>query len=113
MSTQRWILLEGSIHYISPEQTGRMNRPIDYRSDFYSLGITFYELLTGKTPFESSDTLDVIHSHIAKSPTSPFQRAITYYPDKEKVLTKLSDLILRLLAKDPEKRYQSANGIAY
>jgi predicted ATPase/serine phosphatase RsbU (regulator of sigma subunit) len=105
--------LEGSIHYISPEQTGRMNRPIDYRSDFYSLGITFYELLTGKTPFESSDTLDVIHSHIAKSPTSPFQRAITYYPDKEKVLTKLSDLILRLLAKDPEKRYQSANGIAY
>ncbi len=105
--------LEGSIPYISPEQSGRMNRPLDYRSDFYSLGVTFYELLTKKTPFESNDLMDVIHSHIAKYPLSPFNAAIIYYPTQANVLNKLSELILKLLAKDPENRYQSASGISY
>ena len=63
-------VLEGSIHYISPEQTGRMNRSVDYRSDFYSLGITFYELLTGTLPFSSTDLLELVHSHLAKTPIS-------------------------------------------
>ncbi len=105
--------LEGSIPYISPEQSGRMNRPLDYRSDFYSLGVTFYELLTKRTPFESNDSMDLIHSHIAKSPISPFYQAIAYYPHSDITVRKLSELILKLLAKDPEDRYQSASGIAY
>jgi serine/threonine protein kinase len=66
-------VLEGTLAYISPEQTGRMNRSLDYRSDFYSLGVTFYELLTGKLPFESNDALELVHCHIAKQPTSPSQ----------------------------------------
>lgn len=105
--------LEGSIPYISPEQSGRMNRPLDYRSDFYSLGVTFYELLTKRLPFESNDSMDLIHSHIAKSPSSPFYQAIVYYPHNEIVIRKISELILKLLAKDPEDRYQSASGIAF
>lgn len=105
--------LEGSIPYISPEQTGRMNRPIDYRTDFYSLGVTYYELLTGNLPFVSSDSMDVIHSHIAKSPISPYAQASLKFPNKDIVLKKLSDLILKLLSKDPENRYQSASGICY
>ena len=59
-------VLEGTLSYISPEQTGRMNRGIDYRSDFYSLGVTFYELLTGKLPFISNDAMELVHCHIAK-----------------------------------------------
>ncbi|NJN66876.1 MAG: serine/threonine protein kinase [Chloroflexaceae bacterium] len=61
-------LLEGTLAYMSPEQTGRMNRSIDYRTDFYSLGVTWYELLTGQLPFASPDALELIHSHIARSP---------------------------------------------
>lgn len=57
--------LEGTLAYISPEQTGRMNRGIDYRTDFYSLGVTFYELLTGELPFKSDDAMDLLHSYIA------------------------------------------------
>ena len=64
-------VLEGTIAYLSPEQTGRMNRDIDYRTDFYSLGVTFYELLTGRLPFESGDPLEVIHGHIARTPPGP------------------------------------------
>lgn len=60
--------LEGTLAYMSPEQTGRMNRTLDYRSDFYSLGITFYEMLTGKLPFQSDDPLELIYCHIAKEP---------------------------------------------
>lgn len=105
--------LEGSLPYISPEQTGRMNRPLDYRSDFYSLGITFFELLAKKTPFQSEDSMDLIHSHIAKSPPSLFKEAIIYYPENEQSIRKLSELVFKLLAKDPENRYQSANGINY
>jgi serine/threonine protein kinase len=61
-------VLEGTLAYISPEQTGRMNRAIDYRSDFYSLGVTFYELLAGQLPFETQDALELIHSHLAREP---------------------------------------------
>ena len=64
-------VLEGTLAYISPEQTGRMNRGIDYRTDFYSLGVTFYELLTGELPFQSDDPMELVHCHIAKLPTFP------------------------------------------
>lgn len=60
--------LEGTVTYISPEQTGRMNRGVDYRSDFYSLGVSFYELLTGELPFKSNDAVELVHCHIAKKP---------------------------------------------
>ena len=65
-------VLEGTLPYISPEQTGRMNRSLDYRTDFYSLGVTFYELLTGQLPFESTDALELVHCHIAKQPIPPY-----------------------------------------
>jgi serine/threonine protein kinase len=63
-------VLEGTLGYISPEQTGRMNRGIDYRSDFYSLGVTFYELLNGNLPYQTKDALELVHCHIAKTPSS-------------------------------------------
>ena len=64
-------VLEGTLAYISPEQTGRMNRGIDYRSDFYSLGVTFYQLLTGELPFKSKDPIELVHCHIAKCQYRP------------------------------------------
>ncbi len=95
-------VLEGTLAYISPEQTGRMNRGIDYRSDFYSLGVTFYELLTGKLPFESEDPLELVHAHMAKTPpTIP----------EAKVPTPLADIVFKLMAKNAEERYQSALGL--
>ncbi|MGB0560767.1 MAG: trifunctional serine/threonine-protein kinase/ATP-binding protein/sensor histidine kinase [Spirulinaceae cyanobacterium] len=97
--------LEGTLAYISPEQTGRMNRGIDYRTDFYSLGVTFYELLTGELPFESSDPMDLLHSHIAKAPPLPHEQA--------SVPISLSELTLKLMAKDVEDRYQSALGLKH
>jgi serine/threonine protein kinase len=63
--------LEGTLAYLSPEQTGRMNRSIDYRTDFYSLGVTFYELLTGQVPFPTTDVLELVHCHLAKPPIEP------------------------------------------
>ncbi|MEM1169597.1 MAG: AAA family ATPase [Cyanobacteria bacterium P01_H01_bin.35] len=97
-------VLEGTLAYLSPEQTGRMNRGIDYRSDFYSLGVTFYELLTGKLPFESEDPLEIVHAHIAKNPPT--------IPEK-KVPTPLTDIVMKLMAKNAEERYQSALGLKY
>ena len=96
--------LEGTLAYISPEQTGRMNRGIDYRSDFYSLGVTFYELLTGQLPFESNDGMELVHCHIAKIPTPPHQ----INPEIPRVI---SDIVMKLMAKNAEDRYQSARGI--
>jgi len=97
-------VLEGTLAYLSPEQTGRMNRDIDYRTDFYSFGVTLYELLTGRLPFGSDDPLELVHSHIAKLP--PPLHAST--PDLPLVI---SAIVLKLLAKNAEDRYQSAYGI--
>jgi len=96
--------LEGTIAYISPEQTGRMNRGIDCRSDFYSLGITFYELLTGQKPFQSNDIMELIHCHIARQPIAPLKI-------NPKIPEILSDIILKLIEKNAENRYQTAFGI--
>ncbi|HET9040976.1 MAG TPA: sigma 54-interacting transcriptional regulator [Gemmatimonadales bacterium] len=97
-------LLEGTIAYMSPEQTGRMNRGVDYRSDLYSFGATCYEMLTGQRLFESNDPLEVIHGHVAQAPVPPHTR-------DPRIPRVLSDLILRLLAKTVEDRYQSAEGV--
>ncbi len=92
--------LEGTLNYISPEQTGRMNRPIDYRTDLYSLGVLFYEILSGKLPFYGKDSMELLHSHIAKKPLSPSKINL-------KIPETLSKIILKLLSKNAEKRYQS------
>jgi predicted ATPase/signal transduction histidine kinase/CheY-like chemotaxis protein len=97
-------LLEGTLAYMSPEQTGRMNRVLDYRTDFYALGVTFYELLTGQLPFGNSDPLELIHSHLARQPIPPHQ----LYPD---LPASLSAVTLKLMAKNAEDRYQSAFGL--
>src|SRR3712207_3810927 len=97
-------VLEGTLAYLSPEQTGRMNRLLDYRTDFYSLGVTFYELLTGQLPFLTTDILTLVHCHIAKPPIPPHEvNAAIPKP--------VSDIILKLMAKNAEDRYQSAWGI--
>jgi len=96
--------IEGSLPYISPEQTGRMNLSVDYRSDIYSLGVTFYEILTKTVPFVSSDPLELIHSHIAIEPTALNELRVD-------IPYKLNQLILKMLYKSPENRYQSANGL--
>ncbi|WP_293133091.1 ATP-binding sensor histidine kinase [Microcoleus sp. bin38.metabat.b11b12b14.051] len=97
-------VLEGTLAYISPEQTGRMNRDLDYRTDFYSLGITFYEMLTGELPFNSTDPLELIHSHIAVTPVPPHQL-------NNEVPQMVSSIVMKLLAKNAEDRYQSAFGV--
>lgn len=97
-------VLEGTLAYISPEQTGRMNRAIDYRTDFYSLGVTFYHLLTGRLPFVSQDALELVHSHIAKPFTPPHQL-------KSQIPPIVSEIILKLMSKNAEDRYQSAYGL--
>ena len=94
-----------TLPYISPEQTGRMNRPLDYRSDFYSLGVTFYELFTGRVPFHSREVMEIIHAHIARQPVPPDK--ITPHLPKP-----LSRLVMKLLAKRAEARYQRHSGLA-
>ncbi len=96
--------LEGTLAYISPEQTGRMNRGIDYRTDFYSLGITLYELLTGKLPFQSNNPMELIHYHLAKMPS---------LGNREEIPEVISDIIMKLMAKNAEDRYQSSLGLKY
>ena len=98
------MVLEGTLAYISPEQTGRMNRDLDYRTDLYSLGITFYEMLTGELPFNSTDPLELIHSHIAVTPVPPHQL-------NNEVPQMVSSIVMKLLAKNAEDRYQSAFGV--
>jgi predicted ATPase/signal transduction histidine kinase len=99
-------VLEGTLPYLSPEQTGRMNRGIDYRTDFYSLGITFYELLTGKLPFSATDPMELVYSHLAKQPDSVHSLNPSIPPI-------LSDIIGKLMAKNAEDRYQSALGLKH
>ncbi|MCT7994877.1 AAA family ATPase [Laspinema olomoucense] len=97
-------LLEGTLLYIAPEQTGRMNRSVDYRSDFYSLGATFYELLIGRVPFPSDDALALVHSHLAQQPIPPHQI-------NPEIPEAISHIILKLMSKNAEDRYQSAYGL--
>ncbi|MEG4405647.1 AAA family ATPase [Microcoleus sp. MON2_D5] len=99
-------VLEGTLPYISPEQTGRMNRGIDYRTDFYSLGVTFYELLTGKLPFQTDDPMDLVHCHLAKQP-------IPASSVNKSVPLVLSEIVSKLMAKNAEARYQSALGLKF
>ncbi len=97
--------LEGTLAYISPEQTGRMNRSVDFRSDLYSLGVTLYELFTGRLPFTSGDPLELVHCHLARRPPDP----CAVSPGLPRPL---ADVVLKLLAKTAEDRYQSAHGLA-
>ncbi len=144
-------VLEGTLSYISPEQTGRMNRGIDYRSDFYSLGVTFYELLTGKLPFTSDDAMELVHCHIAKQPRS-LGNSKEEKPHPNPLLSKergqdisnskssvskergqdisnskssvskergqeipqvLNEIVMKLMAKNAEDRYQNALGLKH
>ncbi|MEG4046181.1 AAA family ATPase [Microcoleus sp. Pol17_C1] len=98
--------LEGTLAYLSPEQTGRMNRGIDYRSDFYSLGMTFYKLLTGTLPFKSEDAMELVHCHLAKQP-------IPIHQIHSEIPLVLSEIVSKLIAKNAENRYQTALGIKH
>jgi predicted ATPase/signal transduction histidine kinase/DNA-binding NarL/FixJ family response regulator/tRNA A-37 threonylcarbamoyl transferase component Bud32 len=99
-------LLEGTLAYMSPEQTGRMNRAIDYRSDFYSLGVTFYQMLTGELPFSAIDPLELVHCHIARTAPSPD----SINPE---IPEAISGIVMKLLAKTAENRYQTAEGLKF
>lgn len=97
--------LPSDVAYLAPEQTGRMNRPVDHRADLYALGGTLYRLATGRPPFPGRDRSALIHAHLANEPRPPGELAPWLPPA-------LSQIILRLLAKEPDERYQSASGLA-
>ncbi len=97
-------VLEGTLAYISPEQTGRINRSVDARTALYSLGVTFYEMLTGKLPFQVSDPLEWVHCHLARVPPPPTAL-------RKEIPGPLSDIVMKLLSKAAEDRYQSAHGL--
>ncbi|MEM6840224.1 MAG: serine/threonine-protein kinase PknK, partial [Cyanobacteria bacterium P01_C01_bin.120] len=99
-------VLEGTLSYLAPEQTGRMNRAIDYRTDFYALGVTLYELLTGQLPFISEDPLELLHCHIAQEPLQAHEL-------NSEVPPILALLVQKLMAKNAEDRYQSALGLKH
>src|SRR6516162_1313200 len=96
--------IAGTLAYMAPEQTGRMNRSIDSRSDLYALGVTLYEMLTGSIPFTANDPMEWVHCHIARQPVSPGER-------RRDVPETISQIILKLLAKTAEDRYQTATGL--
>ena len=96
--------LEGTLAYMAPEQTGRMNRVVDHRSDFYTLGSTLYEMLTGRLPFPTLDPMELVHSHIARMPPPPHELS-------EAVPKAISNVVMKLLAKAAEDRYQGAHGL--
>ncbi|MCU1292128.1 MAG: multi-sensor signal transduction multi-kinase, partial [Bryobacterales bacterium] len=96
-------IIAGTLAYMAPEQTGRMNRSIDARSDLYSLGVTFYQMLTGTLPFAAAHALKWVHCQIARQPTSPSDRIGIPEP--------LSTITMKLLAKNAEERYQTASGL--
>ena len=98
-------VIAGTLAYMAPEQTGRMNRSIDSRSDLYALGVTFYEMLTGELPFTAADPMEWVHCHIARQPTPPGER-VAGIPGP------LSAIVMKLLAKTAEDRYQTAAGLA-
>lgn len=98
--------IAGTLAYMAPEQTGRMNRSIDSRSDLYSFGVTLYQMLTGSLPFTASDPMEWVHCHIAKKPLPPRLRV-------ETVPQVLSDIVMKLLAKTAEERYQTATGVEH
>ncbi|WP_338581786.1 AAA family ATPase [Pseudomonas sp. MAG733B] len=98
--------IAGTLAYMAPEQTGRMNRSIDSRSDLYSFGVTLYQMLTGSLPFTATDPIEWVHCHIAKKPQPPNSRV-------ETVPEALSDIVMKLLAKTAEERYQTAAGIEH
>ncbi len=97
-------MVEGTLAYISPEQTGRTNRLLDYRSDFYSLGATLYEMVTGQPPFKAEDAMELVYAHIAIQPVPPHE----LNPD---IPLALSSVIMKLIAKTAEERYQSTYGL--
>jgi PAS domain S-box-containing protein len=96
-------IIAGTLAYMAPEQTGRMNRSMDARSDLYSLGVTLYEMFTGTLPFAAAAPLEWVHCHIARRPTAPRDRAAVPEP--------LSAIVMKLLAKNAEDRYQTALGV--
>ncbi|MBD1906571.1 trifunctional serine/threonine-protein kinase/ATP-binding protein/sensor histidine kinase [Funiculus sociatus GB2-A5] len=96
--------VEGTLAYMSPEQTGRMNRTLDYRTDFYSLGVTLYEMTTGRLPFLSDDPLEIVYSHIAAEPKSPHKL-------NSEISPAISEIVMKLMEKNAEDRYQSAAGL--
>jgi serine/threonine protein kinase len=96
-------IIAGTLAYMAPEQTGRMNRSIDTRSDLYSLGITLYQMLSGDLPFHAADPLEWVHCHIARRPTPPDERVTVPEP--------MSAITMKLLAKSAEERYQTASGL--
>ncbi|MFC1848918.1 response regulator [candidate division CSSED10-310 bacterium] len=98
-------VLEGTLAYMSPEQTGRMNRAMDYRTDLYSFGVTMYHMLTGVLPFQAVEAMELVHAHIALNPVPPLEF-------KPELPAMLSVIILKLMAKMAEERYQSASGLA-
>src|SRR4029077_7533706 len=95
--------ISGTLPYMAPEQTGRMNRSIDSRSDLYSLGVTLYEVLIGSLPFTASDPMEWVYCHVARQPVSPGET-------QKNVPGAVSAIIMKLLAKTPEERYQTASG---
>ena len=97
-------VIAGTLAYMAPEQTGRMNRSIDSRSDLYSLGVTFYEMLTGALPFKAADPMEWVHCHIARQPVPPDEYAA-------EIPAPLSAVVMKLLAKTAEERYQTAAGV--
>lgn len=96
--------IAGTLAYMSPEQTGRTGRAVDQRSDLYALGVTLYELFTGRKPFESEDLLEMIHDHLVRRPVAPSQVNAS-------LPLALSDIVMRLLEKEADRRYQSAEGL--
>ncbi len=98
-------VLEGTLRYISPEQTGRMNRAVDHRTDLYSLGVTLYEMVTGRVPFAGADPVELVHLHLAQRPVPPHHLDAAIPPA-------IGDVVMKLLAKTAEERYQSALGLS-